>query len=392
MGPEAAPVLVDHDRGRLRILAIYHSHPQHDAYFSAEDSKQATIWDEPSYPDAAQIVVSVFDGKVQGGEGVRLGRGAARLRRRSRWRSSREPFVSPREGGSHIHFTEHGDGSPTIVLTHGLAASGDTGARRWTASRPRYRTVTWDLRGHGASSSPDGPYVLADLADDLRNVLDASHVERAVVLGHSAGGVIAMQFALRYPERTAGLVLVGTASECNERAHQFYEDLAAIAEQRGMASVHKRLGLGADYEGPAANPTAFAKVARCMGNLLNAPLTPRLGEIRCPTLIIVGEKDFLGAGGSVILSRRIAGSRCTSSRSAGTGSFSRIRRGSTPWSIGFCKLSRTQACCAHGRFGRPVASVTIPRASSRPTADRPRTAARRSRTPPVRRRAPSARP
>jgi proteasome lid subunit RPN8/RPN11 len=65
MGPEAAPVLVDHDRGRLRIVAFYHSHPQHEAYFSAEDRKQATVWDEPSYPDAGQIVVSVFDGRVK---------------------------------------------------------------------------------------------------------------------------------------------------------------------------------------------------------------------------------------------------------------------------------------------------------------------------------------
>jgi proteasome lid subunit RPN8/RPN11 len=65
MGPEAAPILVDHDRGRLRIAAIYHSHPQHDAYFSPEDRMQATIFDEPSYPDAAQVVVSVYDGKVR---------------------------------------------------------------------------------------------------------------------------------------------------------------------------------------------------------------------------------------------------------------------------------------------------------------------------------------
>jgi adenylyltransferase/sulfurtransferase len=65
MGPEAAPILVDHDRGRLAIRAIYHSHPQHAAYFSAEDKKQATVWDEPSYPDAAQIVVSVIDGTVR---------------------------------------------------------------------------------------------------------------------------------------------------------------------------------------------------------------------------------------------------------------------------------------------------------------------------------------
>jgi adenylyltransferase/sulfurtransferase len=65
MGPEAAPVLIDHERGALTIEAIYHSHPQHDAYFSAEDRAQATVWDEPSYPDAGQIVVSVRDGVVR---------------------------------------------------------------------------------------------------------------------------------------------------------------------------------------------------------------------------------------------------------------------------------------------------------------------------------------
>lgn len=65
MGPEAAPVLIGHDRGELTIRAIFHSHPQHAAYFSAEDKKQATLWDEPSYPDAAQIVVSVIDGEVR---------------------------------------------------------------------------------------------------------------------------------------------------------------------------------------------------------------------------------------------------------------------------------------------------------------------------------------
>lgn len=65
MGPEAGPVMVDHERGRLAIEAIYHSHPQHDAYFSAEDKKQATVWDEPSYPDAGQIVVSVYDRAVK---------------------------------------------------------------------------------------------------------------------------------------------------------------------------------------------------------------------------------------------------------------------------------------------------------------------------------------
>jgi proteasome lid subunit RPN8/RPN11 len=77
MGQEAVPVLQGHDRGELVIRAIYHSHPQHQAYFSAEDKAQATVWDEPSYPDATQIVVSVIDGEVRDAKAFRWQAAAA---------------------------------------------------------------------------------------------------------------------------------------------------------------------------------------------------------------------------------------------------------------------------------------------------------------------------
>lgn len=77
MGPDAVPILVGHERGTLTIRAIYHSHPQHAAYFSAEDKMQATVWDEPSYPDAAQIVVSVIDGTVRDAKAFRWDAAAA---------------------------------------------------------------------------------------------------------------------------------------------------------------------------------------------------------------------------------------------------------------------------------------------------------------------------
>ncbi|HEX7408383.1 MAG TPA: Mov34/MPN/PAD-1 family protein [Candidatus Binatia bacterium] len=65
MGAEAAPILIAAERGELRLRAFYHSHPEHDAYFSAEDHKQALGgWDEPSYPDAAQIVMSVRNREI----------------------------------------------------------------------------------------------------------------------------------------------------------------------------------------------------------------------------------------------------------------------------------------------------------------------------------------
>jgi [CysO sulfur-carrier protein]-S-L-cysteine hydrolase len=66
MGPEAAPILMRAERGELRLRAIYHSHPEHDAYFSAEDRKQAFGgWDEPNYPDAGQLVMSVRQREVR---------------------------------------------------------------------------------------------------------------------------------------------------------------------------------------------------------------------------------------------------------------------------------------------------------------------------------------
>ncbi len=66
MGAEAAPVLLAAERGELHLRAFYHSHPEHDAYFSDEDRKQAFGgWDEPNYPNAGQIVVSVFACEVR---------------------------------------------------------------------------------------------------------------------------------------------------------------------------------------------------------------------------------------------------------------------------------------------------------------------------------------
>ena len=208
-----------------------------------------------------------------------------------------------------LHYTLGGAGPLTVVLTHGLAASEATWAAQVPALAARHRVLTWDLRGHGRSDPAPQACTPADLSADLSSVLDRAGVERAAVLGHSAGGVVALQFALDYPQRTAALVLVGTASECNARSRQFYEDLAAIAVERGMDAVRKRLGVSAEQARTAPTDAAtFAHVARAMAGLHAAPLTPRLGEIRCPTQMIVGEQDFLGAGGSVILHRNIAGS------------------------------------------------------------------------------------
>jgi [CysO sulfur-carrier protein]-S-L-cysteine hydrolase len=71
MGKEQLPVLRGAEKGELIIRAVYHSHPQHDAYFSDEDRRNAAPDGEATFPDAGQIVISVYDGVVKGAKAFR---------------------------------------------------------------------------------------------------------------------------------------------------------------------------------------------------------------------------------------------------------------------------------------------------------------------------------
>ena len=211
-------------------------------------------------------------------------------------------------GGWGLHYDVVGSGAETIVLTHGLASSGATWTVLAGALAARYRVVTWDLRSHGRSDSPDEPCTVAALGADLAAVVTAAGGAPVHLLGHSAGGVVAMRCVIDHPELVRSVILVGTSSECNARAMSYYESIAELAEREGGGAVVRRLGTR-DETPIAPEPRGFARVARAMGSLHVSPLTSELEGVRRPALVIVGEKDLLGVGGSVIISRRLAGSR-----------------------------------------------------------------------------------
>lgn len=209
-----------------------------------------------------------------------------------------------------LHRVAAGAGAPVVFL-HGIGASLEVWADQASRLARDHRTLLVDLRGHGRSPSPPAPWTLTGIAADVAACLREEDAAPAHVVGHSAGGVIAMTLAIEHPELVRSLCLVGTSAECNEKtANGVYLRLAERADREGIEPVLAALAMPLD--GPPEqrpDPAGFAAFARAIATLHPAPIAPRLPELRVPTLVVVGEKDPFGVGGSVKIGRGIAGAR-----------------------------------------------------------------------------------
>lgn len=102
----------------------------------------------------------------------------------------------------------------TLLFVHGYAGCADTWEHQINHFAKSYRVVAPDLRGHGNSDAPFTKYTMPEMVSDLKAVVDQLHLpSRFVVVGHSFGGSICVEFANAFPERVAKLVLIATAGE-----------------------------------------------------------------------------------------------------------------------------------------------------------------------------------
>jgi pimeloyl-ACP methyl ester carboxylesterase len=115
--------------------------------------------------------------------------------------------------GVRMHYAVQGDpdGTPVILL-HGVTDSWFSWSRVLPLLPAGWRVYALDQRGHGGTSVPQSGYGLPTLADDVIAFLDAQGVERAIVVGHSMGGLVAQHVAAAAPERVSRLVLVNAAA------------------------------------------------------------------------------------------------------------------------------------------------------------------------------------
>ncbi len=102
----------------------------------------------------------------------------------------------------------------TLVFVHGYGGRATQWRRQLSIFSDANRVIALDLRGHGRSDAPNSAYTMDEIQSDLDAALDGLHVpEKFVLIGHSFGGAIATEYAVRHPERLDRLVLISTAGE-----------------------------------------------------------------------------------------------------------------------------------------------------------------------------------
>jgi len=225
-----------------------------------------------------------------------------------------------------LYYEVTGAGAP-LVLIHAFSVDRRMWEPQMEALASRFKVIRYDLRGHGNSIAPTGPYTGYA---DLREILDELRIDKAILVGLSAGSELAINFAIAYPERVVRLVLAApglggygvpplpwaqpvfeaAAAGESERAARLWADTPIMAIRRNLAATATVTSLVMSN----SRLWTFRRTEQ--------PLSPaaagRLSEIKCPALIIVGDQDLPHikdiAG---VLQRGIAGARLETVPGAG---------------------------------------------------------------------------
>jgi non-heme chloroperoxidase len=207
--------------------------------------------------------------------------------------------------GITLDYAEAGDpkGAP-VVFVHGYLDS----RRIWDFALPhlpqQHRLVFVSQRGFGDADKPHAGFSQTDYVEDLEAFLEAVGISRAVIVGHSMGGLIAHHFAVRNPEKTRRLVLVGTAPTAANSAivgGTVMDDINRLTDPIDPGFV--RLSQSEQIRSPVPDSVLDAVVAEtlkaparswqgAMAGMLSEDHAARLAEIKCPTLILYGDGDM----------------------------------------------------------------------------------------------------
>ncbi len=213
--------------------------------------------------------------------------------------------------GFRMYYETHGTGSP-LVMIHGGLGGGEGCAQMMEhhaeSLSPRFQVIAYDRRAAGRSETPADGYSIPNYARDLHDLLECLGVTQAHILGSSAGGPIALQFTLDYPEMALSLLLINTMTYVQESERVIrqreLDEIKSVAAEKGKEAAVEA-GLNTRWPGlREAQPEQFARlktinleqfdgIVKTIQSYLDIQdsLESRLLELAMPTMIVHGDAD-----------------------------------------------------------------------------------------------------
>jgi non-heme chloroperoxidase len=206
------------------------------------------------------------------------------------------------ETGVTLHYLEQGDeqGEPVIML-HGYTDSWHTYALVLPLLSPAYHIFALDQRGHGNSSKAEHDYTMQQMAADVVALMDAKGIDKATVVGHSMGSMVAQLLAIHHPDRVSRLVLIGSMTlGGNPGVLEFNAAVKTLTDPIDPAFARDfQVSTLAGEVPPAFLDKVVAESLKvpahvwrqAMASFVEQNTTHDLPKISTPTLIMWGELD-----------------------------------------------------------------------------------------------------
>jgi 3-oxoadipate enol-lactonase len=210
--------------------------------------------------------------------------------------------------GHNLYYEEHGTGPETVVFAHGLLWSGRMFEGQVHALKDRYRCITFDFPGQGRSEVTSRGYDMDSLAADTALLVKELNAAPCHFAGLSMGGFVAMRMGIYYPELVRSLILMETSADPEPPENiPKYKMLSLISRWISIRLVSRRtmqIMFGQSFLNDPArrelreqwhgylvanNQTGIARALR--GVIEREGVYEKLGKIKAPTLVIVGEQD-----------------------------------------------------------------------------------------------------
>lgn len=198
-----------------------------------------------------------------------------------------------------------GDNGPPLVFLHGIGGGPGLWRAQLDAFGPTHRCIAWEMPGYG-HTAPMPETTFPALADALGRLMDCAAAPAAHLVGHSMGGMVALEFAARFPERVRSLVLSGASAAFGGSAGAWQAEFIAkrtrpLDEGKGMAGVAPQVvdGLLGEQPDPRARAAAVASMAAIPEASYRAALQclvtfdrrDALAGLSMPVLLLAGQRD-----------------------------------------------------------------------------------------------------